>query len=444
MNLPDGSRRSPAPQTISPDALEILLIGVNHRTAPVELREKLAFATAETEHALLTLRKLSFVHEVLLISTCNRVEVLITTNQAETASQEIPAHIAEWKSMPLSRLKPAVYIYAGDEAVRHLFRVTASLDSMVLGEPQILGQVKEAYKKAVEAKTTGVILNRLMHKAFSIAKRVRSETGIGGHAVSISYAAIELAKKIFDSLEDKSVLMVGAGEMAELAVEHLLRNRHSGGIFVANRTFSVGVELANRFNGTPIKFEEIPKTLESVDIIVSSTGAPDFVITRDHVKPIMRRRKNRPLFFIDIAVPRDIDPSINRISNAYLYDIDDLQGVIDENIKSRRKESLVAERIVEEGGIRFRNWYESLDVVPTIVALRDKLDAIAAAELNKTLHSLNLSPEEAAALKKMTAAIIKKILHDPTVFLKNPGSHRNKSIYIDLTRKLFNLDDDIV
>jgi len=444
MNLPDGSRKSAAaPQTVSPEALKIILIGVNHRTAPVELREKLGFSAEETESALTTLRKLPFVREALLISTCNRVEVLVTTDQPETAREMIPAHIAEWKSMPLARFMPAVYVYAGDQAVRHLFRVSASLDSMMLGEPQILGQAKAAYKHAVDTKTTGVILNRLMHKAFSIAKRVRSETGIGGHAVSISYAAIELAKKIFDSLADKSILMVGAGEMAELAVAHLLRSRHSGRIFVANRTFSVGVELAGRFNGTPIRIEEIPETLKSVDIIVSSTGSPDFVISRDHVKPIMRRRKNRPLFFIDIAVPRDIDPAINRIPNAYVYDIDDLQGVINENIQIRHQESMMAERIVDEGVVRFRQWYDSLDVVPTIVALRDKLQQIATAELNKTLHTLDVSPETSDALKKMTDAMVKKMLHDPTLFLKNPGTHRNKSIYIDMTRKLFNLDDDI-
>ncbi|MBS3757600.1 MAG: glutamyl-tRNA reductase [Desulfobacterales bacterium] len=443
MNLPDGNRQAPKPQAVSPASLEIILIGVNHRTAPVELREKLGFTAEETESLLTTLRKLSFIQEVLLVSTCNRVEVLITTDQPKTAREMLSSYIAEWKSIPASKLESAVYVYSGNDAIRHVFRVTASLDSMMLGEPQILGQVKAAYRSAVETKTAGVILNRLLHKAFSIAKRVRKETGIGGHAVSISYAAIELAKKIFDSLADKSVLMVGAGEMAELAVEHLIRSHHSGNIFVANRTFSMAVELAGRFNGTPLRFEEIHEALPSVDIIVSSTGAPDYVIRRDHVKPIMRRRKNRPLFFIDIAVPRDIDPAINRIPNAYLYDIDDLQGVIDENIKIRHKESVAAERIIDEGVIRFRNWYENLDVVPTIVALREKLHAIAAAELNKTLHSLDLSEAEQEALKKMTEAMVKKMLHDPTMFLKNPGSHRNKSAYLDLTRNLFKLDDEI-
>jgi len=442
MNLPDGSRQCRRSQLVDVESLEIVLIGVNHRSAPVELRERLGFTPEETEQALLILRKEACIHEVFMISTCNRVEVLVTTEAPEAARELIASCIAAWKSMAIEDFEPAVYARTGDAAVRHLFRVTASLDSMMLGEPQILGQVKEAYRLAVETKTTGVILNRLLHKSFSVAKRVRSETGIGGHAVSISYAAIELAKKIFDTLESKSVLLVGAGEMAELAVEHLIRSRSDGRILVANRTFATGMQLADQFNGTPIRFEEIPETLESIDILISSTGSRDYVVRREHVKPMMRRRKNRPLFFIDIAVPRDIDPSINRLPNAYVYDIDDLQGVISENIKSREQESVLAERIVDEGAARFRSWYESLDVVPTIVALREKLHAIAEAELNKTLHSITLSEAEQAALRKMTEAMINKILHDPTMFLKNPGTHRNKSAYIDLARNLFNLDPD--
>lgn len=441
MNLPDGSRQRAKHQGMDVETLEILLIGVNHRTAPVELRERMAFTSHEAESALLYLRKASSIHEVLLISTCNRVEVLVTTHAPEAAKETVAAYIAEQKSMPLERFLPCVYTYTGDAAVRHLFRVTASLDSMMLGEPQILGQVKSAYRQAVETKTTGVIVNRLLHKAFSIAKRVRSETGIGGHAVSISYAAVELAKKIFDTLENKSILLVGAGEMAELAVEHLLRSRCAGSILVANRTFSSGMAMAEQFKGTPIRFEEIADTLQWVDIIISSTGSPEFVITRDQVKPVMRRRRNRPLFFIDIAVPRDVDPAVNRLPNAYVYDIDDLEGVIAENIKCRQKESVIAERIIDEGVLRFRSWYESLEVVPTIIALREKLHNIAAAELNRTLAGMDLSEKEAASLKKMTEAMINKILHEPTMFLKNPGTHRNKSTYVDFTRNLFNLDE---
>ncbi|MGD9089373.1 MAG: glutamyl-tRNA reductase, partial [Desulfobacterales bacterium] len=288
--------------------------------------------------------------------------------------------------------------------------------------------------------TSGVILNRLLHRTFFVAKKIRSETGIGDRAVSISYAAVELARKIFDVLEDKKVLLIGAGEMAELAVEHLIRCRVDQ-VWVANRTFETGVELATRFNGQAIRFEEIPESLKTVDIIISSTGATEYVIRPDQVKDIIRKRKNRPLFFIDIAVPRDIDPDINRLANSYVYDIDDLKGIIDENIEDRHKEAIKGERIVDEAVIRFREWYESLDVVPTIIALRKKMTAIAEAELEKTLQASMISEQEARAVRKMAESLINKILHDPTRFLKRNGMREDKSFYVDSVRKLFNLDE---
>ncbi len=424
-----------------PGLSDIVVIGVNHRTAPLELREKLAFSTHETENALNLLQESSHINEAMIISTCNRVEVLMVTSDSALAIETVSSFMAATKVISRTQLQQSMYVHAGSRAIAHMFRVASSLDSMMIGEPQILGQVKDAFKTAVTKKSTGLILNRLLHKTFSVAKRVRHETGIGGHAVSISYAAVELAKKIFNSLNDKTVLLVGAGEMAELAVEHLMRNTStSGRLLVANRTFSVGVELADRYRGQAIHLEEIPEKLKTVDIIISSTGSPNYVIAKHHVKPVMRFRRNRPLFFIDIAVPRDIDPAINRISNAYVYDIDDLQGVISENIETRNMESIKAERIVDESVIKFTQWYESLDVVPTIIALRNKLTAISEMELSKTLNSLqHLSDEDRQALLKMTESLVNKILHDPTLFLKNPGSHRNKSVYLDFTRKLFNV-----
>jgi len=312
---------------------------------------------------------------------------------------------------------------------------------MVVGEPQILGQIKTAYQIATSKKTSGVLLNKLLHRTFSVAKRVRSETGIGDHAVSISYAAIELGRKIFGTFEEKKVLLIGAGEMAELAVEHLIRNR-TGDILVANRTFKNGVELAKRFNGQAIRFEEITGFLEHVDIIISSTGSPDYVVTRDQVKGIIRRRRNRPLFFIDIAVPRDIDPEINRLTNSYVYDIDDLKGIIDENIEDRNREGIKGERIVDEAVISFRHWFESLDVIPTIVELRNKMEDIAKGEMKKTLQTLkHFSDDDQQAIGRMTNAMINKILHDPTLLLKSNGHHQNKSVYLDVTRKLFKLDE---
>jgi glutamyl-tRNA reductase len=419
---------------------EILLLGVNHKTAPVELRECIAFSRDETAEAIETLKKDPVINEALLFSTCNRVEVLLVTNDRNKAIDFAKKFISEYNKIPLSQFEKALYIYSGDDAVRHIFRVAASLDSMVVGEPQILGQIKDAYRTATQKHTSGVILNRLLHRAFFVAKRIRTKTGIGDRAVSISYAAIELGRKIFGSLERKSVLLIGAGEMAELAVEHLIRNRVSH-ILVANRTMARGMELAQRFDGEAVHFEERIDCLQTVDIIVSSTGSPDFVLDRKQVKDVIRRRRNRPLFFIDIAVPRDIDPEINRLANAYVYDIDDLKGVIEENIEDRRREAIKAERIVDEAVIRFREWHDSLDIVPTIVAIRHKLEAIAAAEIKKTLNSSNISNENAKALYRMTNALINKILHDPTQVLKSDG-HGNKSVLLDMTRRLFNLDED--
>ncbi len=422
--------------------IDILLLGINHKTAPVELRECLAFSGEQIATALDDFGNSPHLSEMVLISTCNRVEILMATSDTALAIQTAKQYISEIKQIPVSEFENALYVHTGEDAIRHVFRVASSLDSMVVGEPQILGQMKDAYLTATQKNTSGVILNRLLHKTFFVAKRVRTETAIGDHAVSISYAAIELGRKIFGTLEDKKVLLIGAGEMAELAVEHLIRNR-SGAVFVANRTFERGLELAKRFKGRAIRLEEISECLKEVDIVISSTGAPGFILNREQVKSVMRVRKNRPIFFIDIAVPRDIDPDINRVSNAYVYDIDDLKNVIDENIEDRNREAVKGERIVDEAVIQFRKWYESLGVVPTIVALRAKLELIGESEIQKTLQSLkHLSEDDRIALQRMTQAMVNKILHDPTVYLKRHGSYGDQSIHIDVTRRLFNLDDD--
>ncbi len=418
----------------------IILIGINHKTAPVELRECIAFSQDESAEALEALRRVPGIQEALLYSTCNRVELLAVAHDNSRAIETITQFLSSRNNMPKSGLENSLYVHENDQAVRHLFRVAASLDSMIVGEPQILGQIKEAYRCATEAKTSGVILNRLMHRAFFVAKRIRTETGIGDRAVSLSYAAVELGRKIFGSLEGKQVLLIGAGEMAELAVEHLIRNR-VGETFVANRTFENGLALAARFNGKAIRFEEVGDAIKTVDIIISSTGAPGFVLTRDQVKPILRVRRNRPIFFIDIAVPRDIDPDINRLDNAYVYDIDDLKGVIEENLEDRQKEAVKGERIIDEAVIRFREWLDGLDVVPTIVALRKKLEALAELEIKRTAHGQGLSAEATDALHRMMGAFINKVLHEPTLFLKKEGMLGDKSAQIDIVRKLFRLDD---
>lgn len=421
---------------------DIVLLGLNHKTAPVDVRECIAFTPEETDQALMMLRDNPAIGESVLFSTCNRIELLMAVDECEAAVTLAKQFIAEFKKVPLSQFEKSLYQYVGDEAVRHTLQVAASLDSMVVGEPQILGQMKEAYRKATVEKTSGVILNKLLHRTFFVAKKIRTETGIGDHAVSISYAAIELGKKIFGDLEGKRVMLIGAGEMAELAVEHLIRNR-AGTITVANRTFSRGVELADRFRGKAIKFEEIISCIKDVDIVISSTGATDYVLRKNQIKEAMKSRRNRSLFFIDIAVPRDIDPEINRINNAYVYDIDDLKGIVDENIEDRNREAVKAQRIIDEAVIGFRKWYDTLEVVPTIVSLRGKVEAIARQELDKTLGPMShLSDIDKQAIERMTAALVNKILHGPTDFLKNDGCRGNKSAALDLTRKLFNLEDN--
>jgi len=426
----------------TPDTIpEILLVGLNHETAPVELRECMALSETDTEKGLQDLGQVPDIREAMLLSTCNRVEILTVTGNPDAAARHVKAFLSSFGGIAPSVLDAVLYTHRGDAAVRHVFRVAASLDSMMVGEPQILGQMKEAYRMATIKKTTGVILNRLLHRAFFVAKRVRSETGIGDHAVSISYAAIELAKKIFETLEGKKVLLIGAGEMAEIAVEHLVRNR-SGAIFVANRTFQRGLELARKFKGQAVRFEEIDGLLPVADIIISSTGSPDMVIRRDQVKGVIRSRKNRPLFFIDIAVPRDIDPSINQLPNTYVYDIDDLKGITEENMADRLREAAKGERIVDEAVAAFRRWYESLEVVPTVVALRSKIERIVYAEIEKTLSGWGGTTDvQRQALYRMADAMVNKILHDPTLYLKDLARYDAKAVTLDITRKLFNLDE---
>jgi glutamyl-tRNA reductase len=422
--------------------LDIVLIGLNHKTAPVEVRECLAFSDADAEKALTELPDHPEIAELVLWSTCNRIEILMATRNRDPAIAAAKSYLAKRNAEAIGSLENVLYVHSGEAAVRHVFRVAASLDSMMVGEPQILGQIKEAYLLATQKKTSGVLLNRLMHRTFFVAKRIRTETGIGDHAVSISFAAVELGRKIFGSLEGKKVLLVGAGEMAELAVEHLMRQR-VGQISVANRTLERAMTLAGRFKGKAIGMEEIPLLLQEVDIIISSTGSREFVITRDQVKGVIRSRRNRPIFFIDIAVPRDIDPDINRLTNAYVYDIDDLKGIIDQNIADRQAEAVKAERLIDEAVIRFRQWYDSLDVIPTIKALRQRIETIAEMEIEKTLQSIPyLKTEDALAFDRMKHALINKILHHPTLFLKENGCHGDRSLYLDATRKLFNLDEE--
>lgn len=422
--------------------ITILTIGMNHETAPVELRERFVFTDHTIDDVINDLRGIKDIKEFLLISTCNRFEILLTTEKGNNAKKAVIGFLSRFSGIHRQELEPTLYVYENHEAIRHIFRVGASLDSMVVGEPQILGQVKDAYRTAVEHKTSSVILNRLMHKTFSLAKKIRTETDIADSPVSISFAAVELAKKIFGNLSGKKALLIGAGEMAELAATYLLSNQIDK-ILVANRTFAKAVDLANQFRGAAISFDEIVQQLQEVDIVISSTASSKPIIFERQVKDSMRPRKNRPLFFIDIAVPRDVEPHVNRIENVFLYDIDDLKGIVDSNIDKRKKEAVKAERMVEEGVIKFTQWLKTLEVVPTIVALQDKSEKIRQIELKKTLSSLDgLSDSQKKDVENLTLSITKKILTNPILFLKRKQDRDSQNLYLDVTRRLFDLDSN--
>jgi glutamyl-tRNA reductase len=419
--------------------IKILNIGMNHETAPVEIRECLVKDPGDAQKALCALRDCMPVREGMFLSTCNRVEALVATENPQEARKSVISLMASMGGIEPVRFLPSLFCFEDAEAVRHVFRVCCSLDSMVMGEPQILGQVKEAYSRAAREKTSGVILNRLMHRAFHVAKRVRTETGVSDAAVSISYAAVEMAKKIFHDLTGKKVLLIGAGEMAGLAAKHLIKQ--GADLFVANRTFSRAVDLAQSFGGKPVALEEMERLLTEMDIVIGSTAAPGYVITCDRVRSVLRKRRNRPLFFIDIAVPRDVEPQVNDLDNVYVYDIDDLKGVVEVNKAQRRQEAVKAERIVEEEVIRFEKWLKTLEVVPTIVALKEKAETIRKAEIRRSLGSLGaLTPSQMEGLEVLTRSIMEKILHDPILYLKKKAGRPTRDACLDLTRRLFNLD----
>lgn len=417
----------------------ILLLGVNHKTTPLAVREQLAMGKGY-EEPLRALRTIPGCKECYLLSTCNRVEIVVVAQEGAQVEEAI-AQLLFGTSVPPERYQDYLYIHRNNAAVHHLFMVATSLDSMIVGEAQILGQLKEAYRYAADQKSTGPVLNKLLHKSFSVAKRVRSETQIGSSAVSISYAAVELAKKIFGNLQDKNVLLIGAGEMAELAAEHLV-GQGVRNVVVANRTLSRAMDLAKRFNGSAVSLDELFSQLEQADIVISSTGAPNIILHKQDMKPIMRTRRNEPIFFIDIAVPRDLDPELNDMDNVYLYDIDDLQNVVEINKSERDKEAIKARRIVDEEALKFQSWLDSLAIVPTIAALKKKADAICRIELERTLCRLHhLNADEQKAVERMALAISSRLLHDPVNYLKDEGCKEQSDVKVGMIRAAFGLAD---
>lgn len=423
--------------------MAIVTIGLSHKTAPIEVRERLAFPENKLQDSLEKLHQYSDISEEVILSTCNRVEIYAKVDNYHRGIHSIKEFICHYHGLSYDGFERYIYCFNTDPAVQHLFRVSASLDSMIIGESQILGQVKEAYAAAKELNHTGPFLNQLFEKAFSVAKQIRTETGIAKNAVSVSFAAVELAKKIFGELKDRTAMLLGAGEMSELAARHLLSNGIKS-IMVANRTFQRAVELAQELGGEPVKFEEFPNELKRADIVISSTGAPHAIIRKEMVQSVIKARKNRPMFFIDIAVPRDIEPSVNDLANVYLYDIDDLQNVIQSNLKEREREALKAEELIQKEVDNFVKWMNSLDVVPTIVLLRDKLERIREKEMEKAFAKIkNLSDLEKNTLETATRSIVNKILHDPMTSLKNESMNNNAADHIKLLKYLFRLEDKL-
>jgi glutamyl-tRNA reductase len=420
--------------------MKIAVVGLNHKTADVELREKLAFNGPKLEEGLRKIKEIPSIRETVIISTCNRVEIYLHVQDVEKAYAAIKDFFVEFFEIRRDSLDTALYLHKDMAAVKHIFRVASSLDSMVVGEPQILGQLKDAFDFALEKKATGVLLNRLLKKSISVAKRVRTETRIAENAVSISFAAVELAKKIFTDLAGKSFMLLGAGEMAELAARHMMNNGVQD-IIVANRTYERGCELSREFNGRAIRFEDFPAELVHTDIVICSTGASTFVLRKEHMQKVMKERKQKPVFIIDISVPRNVDPGINDMDNVYLYDVDDLQGVVDSNISERQKEAAKAEAIVEDEIETFRKWMLTLNSVPTVIALRERAEAIRKDELERFFNRFpSLGEKERKAIEGMAGAIINKLIHAPTVALKNDAE--DKDMLIALIKRLYDLNGE--
>ncbi|MFQ5961327.1 MAG: glutamyl-tRNA reductase [Candidatus Methylomirabilales bacterium] len=419
----------------------ILTVGLNHTTAPVEIRERLHIPDRQMPTVLERLGQEPAVLERVVLSTCNRVEVYAVTPDPAQAQAAIPELLAEGTQTPLALFADRLYRHHQEAAVRHAFRVAASLDSMVLGESEILSQVKAAYQMALAQEATGPILNGLMTRSLGVAKKVRTETGIGESPVSVPSAAVELAKKIFGDLSGRRVLILGAGEMAELAARHL-RDEAAQAVFVAHRQFDRAVEMAARLEGRAVRFDQIRDELRQADIVVCSTAAPHYVLHRADMDELIRLRRNRPLFLVDIAVPRDVDPAVNEIDNIYLYDIDDLEGVVAVSRLERQREAAQAELLIEREVAGFFRWLKSLEVVPTIVTLRRRLEEIRETELARALDRLQeLSPDQQAVVRTLAHSIVNKILHTPTTELKRQSVDRDSLLYVNALRRLFGLHD---
>ena len=418
--------------------MRLYAVGLSHRTAPVELRESVDFSRKGLELALAELASRGIGRELVVLSTCNRAEIYAVAETDETTDQ-IGRFFSDYHDLPHADVHPHLYVYRGPDVARHLFRVAAGLDSLVVGEPQILGQVKTAYATASDRQFTAALTNRLFHSAFSVGKRVRSETGLGEGAVSVSYAAIALAKKIFGDLKGRAVLILGAGEMAKLTGIHF-QSQHVKQITIASRTLQSAQSLASRLDGTAVPWDRVDAALASADIVVTATGASEPVLTRSRIDDAMRSRRGRPLFIIDIAVPRDVEASVGSLDQVFLYNIDDLRTIVQENLTRRGAELARAEAIVDEEVAKYTAWMQSREIVPTVVALRQRFEAIRRAELQRLEPKLSgLPPDARARLDEVTRLIVEKLLLTPTEQLKSVSDQAMIVAYADALNRLFSL-----
>ena len=421
---------------------DIVLVGLNHRTADLDIRQQASLLAAQLPDMLRQLSAGSGIHEAVIISTCNRVELLARVEHKSEGIDFLEAFLSENSRIPLAQLRPKLYRHSEDQAVRHVFRVASSLDSMILGEPQILGQVKSFYSTAVEAGTVGTYLGGLFQAAFRTAKRVRSETSIGEYSASVSSAAVELARKILGDLHNKAILIVGAGKMGEVAVRHLASSGAKT-IHVTNRSPEAARELAGRFNGVAVPFEELRQCISRADIVITSTGAPDTFIDYAMVHSVMHERKNAPMVLIDISVPRNVDPGVANIDNVFCYDIDDLGAVVEANLQERHREAAVAEKIVDQEVKSFCAKLKSFDITPVVIQLQGRIEEICRMELQRYLKKVGpQGPKESQELESMVSRIAGKISHPLVTQLRSHHDPLHQTAYLDMIKRVFKLQKD--
>jgi len=423
--------------------MHIIAVGLNYRTAPVEIREKFAFSEQELPKALAELKDTKSILECVIVATCNRTEIYAVVDRTHLCSHYITSFIERWFQVSKDQFAKHLYTYENERAIEHLFRVTSGLDSMVIGETQILGQVRDAFLLSQSLKATGSFFNMLFKQAVTLAKRAHAETGISDNPVSVSYAAVELGKRIFGSYASKTVMIIGAGKMSELTVKHLYASG-AGKVIVVNRTWERAVELAARFNGIPCPIEQLLERLAEVDIVISSTGARDYVLTKEQVQPVLHKRKSRPLFMMDIAVPRDLDPQISSLSNVFLYDIDDLQAIVDNHLQARQREAVKIESMIAGEVAAFEQWTKTLGVSPIIAALQAKASAVHEETMDSLLKKLpELDEREIKVIRKLTKSMLNQMMRDPILRVKEMAVERHGDEALEMFTKLFALEEQL-